>query len=69
MDLIDQTNVLMAYLERRLQLGGEQAAKTELRGLDGDALSALLVERLIDDAHAAMADLPDDLEAMVDDLP
>ena len=39
-----------------------------LQRLQGDPLLPFAVERLVDDAHPAPADLPNELEAVADDL-
>ena len=69
MQVVDLADVEVADLAGGAGFGRKAVAVTELGAFEGDAAVELFVDGLEDDAHAAEADLADDAEAIVQEMP
>ena len=58
----------MAHLQRALKLGRKKTMKAGLRRLDGNSLIAFSIKGLVNEAHASLAYLSENLKSIGDDL-
>jgi hypothetical protein len=68
MNLVYQANVSVAHPQCALKFRRKKAVKAGPRCLDGNPLVALSIKGLINEAHAPLAYLPENLKSIRDDL-
>ena len=68
MNLIHEANVAVADLQRALKFRRKKTMKAGLRRLDGNSLIAFSIKGLVNEAHASLAYLSENLKSIGDDL-